>query len=262
MHRLIDLDRYPLDRPDSAQWRALADRCRADLERDGMFNLEGFLRPGIAEAAARALHADFATRSFFHRRSHNIYFTDRIDGLADDHPAQTRIETANHTLCGDQLPERPLPALYHWQPLHRFLATVMEMPALYPMDDVIAGVNAIAYGDNEALNWHFDRSEFTTTLLLQAPLAGGVFEYRSALRSDTDPNYDGVAALLQGRDPEIRQLPLEPGTLNVFRGRNTAHRVSPVEGDKARIIAVLSYYPRPGVAFSKAERIGFYGRAG
>ena len=50
-----------------------------------------------------------------------------------------------------------------------------------------ARVNVMAYRAGDALNWHFDRSEFTTTCLLQAPAAGGEFQYRSALRSAADP---------------------------------------------------------------------------
>jgi hypothetical protein len=56
------------------------------------------------------------------------------------------------------------------------------------VDQVLARVNVMAYHDGEALNWHFDRSEFTTTLLLQNPEAGGLFEYRSDLPSDSNPN--------------------------------------------------------------------------
>ena len=55
-------------------------------------------------------------------------------------------------------------------------------------------------------------------------------------------------------------MPLQPGTLNVFRGRNTAHRVTPVRGKKSRMIAVFSYFDRPGVVFTESERLGFYGR--
>ena len=50
-------------------------------------------------------------------------------------------------------------------------------------------------------------------------------------------------------------------TLNVFRGKNTAHRVTTVEGGRERMIAVFSYYEKPGVMFSHEERVGFYGRA-
>ena len=34
-----------------------------------------------------------------------------------------------------------------------------------------------------------------------------------------------------------------------------------VEGERERMIAVFSYYERPGVMFTEEERIGFYGRA-
>lgn len=56
-------------------------------------------------------------------------------------------------------------------------------------------------------------------------------------------------------------MTLRPGTLNVFRGKHTAHRVTPVEGSRERMVAVFSYYEQPGVLFSAEERTGFYGRA-
>jgi predicted 2-oxoglutarate/Fe(II)-dependent dioxygenase YbiX len=119
----------------------------------------------------------------------------------------------------------------------------------------------MSYRDGEALNWHFDRSEFTTTLLLQEPLEGGKFQYRSNLRTAENPNYEGIAAVLDGRDPDVKTLTLEAGTLNVFRGVNALHRVTPVQGSKERMIAIFSYYENTGVMFSDEESIGFYGRA-
>ena len=56
------------------------------------------------------------------------------------------------------------------------------------------------------------------------------------------------------------QLEQAAGTLNVFLGVDTAHRVSRVAGATARIVAVLSHYDRPGMAFSDSERMGFFGR--
>ena len=166
------------------------------------------------------------------------------------------------TVCGDRIPASLVTRVYEWQPLIDFLAAAMDKPRLYRMADPLARINVMVYRAGDALNWHFDRSEFTTTCLLQAPLAGGEFQYRSGLRSDADPNYEGVGRLLSGEDDQVQSLPLTPGTLNVFKGRNTAHRVSPVEGGQARIIAVFSYYETPDVAFSDAERLGFYGRNG
>lgn len=260
MRQILDLDRYPLDRPGSPGWETLVQRCRADLVRDGMYNLEGLVRPEALERAVAELRPVIDTLSFTHRRRHNIYFRKEIPGLAADHPALAMTETVNHTVCADQILQAVPLWIYEWSPFITFLAATMDKDALYPMRDGLARVNVMAYRDGEALNWHFDRSEFTTTLLLQAPDEGGDFVYRTDLRNNSDPNYDGVARLLRGEDPEVKSLKLSAGTLNVFRGKNTAHKVSTVRGSRERIIAVFSYFDRPGVVFSREDQIGFYGR--
>ena len=262
MRQFLDLDRFPLDRPDGAGGRAVLARCRHDLRETGMFSLPGLIRPQALERCVAEVEPELRTAAFTHSREHNIYFDDAIEGLEPDHPALARFMTVNHTVCGDQIPASLVTRMYEWRPLVGFLAAAMDKPRLYPMADPLARVNVMAYHAGDALNWHFDRSEFTITCLLQAPAAGGEFLYRIGLRSDADPNYEGVGHLLAGQDDRVRTLALTPGTLNVFRGRNTAHRVTPVEGDRARIIAVFSYYERPDVAFSDAERLGFYGRKG
>lgn len=262
MHSFLDLDRYPLHRPGTEAWQDLVQRCRDDLARDGMFNLHGFMDRTVAQGAAQALAPRFEREGFHHQREHNIYFSKSLPDLPEDHPALTRFTTSNHTLCADQLAETPMDRLYHWPEFAQFLAACMGKPALYTMADPLAGLNVMSYQEGQQLNWHFDRSEFTTTLLLQAPQQGGEFLYRTDLRSPVNPNYDGVARLLRGEDPDLRSLSVVPGTVNVFRGKNTPHRVAPVRGADARIIAVFSYFETPGVTFSDDERIGFYGRAG
>lgn len=258
---LIDLTRYPLDREGSPEWQALVARSKAALAEGGMFNLEGFLKPGVPEAAVAEVRPVMDTRSHEHRRAHNIYFKPEIPGLAPDHPALRKVETISHTVCADQIGGSIVLTIYEYEPLIRFLAATMDKPRLHAMEDPLARANVMSYRAGEALNWHFDRSEFTTTLLLQKPLEGGDFEYSTNLRSDDNPNYDGVARLLAGNDPNLRVISAQPGTLNVFRGKNTAHRVTPVGGERDRMIAVFSYYERPGVLFSAEERLGFYGRA-
>lgn len=261
MRDILDLDRFPLDKPGTPEWEALVARCRADLARDNMFNLDGFMRPEIAQSEADHFAHRFEAESFLHEREHNIYFLKSIPGLAEDHPALTRFRTSNHTICGDQIEGSAVLKLYQWAPFAQFIAATMDKEVLYQMEDTMARLNVMSYHEGQELNWHFDRSEFTTTLLLQPPDEGGAFAYRSDLRSADDPNYEGVARLLSGQDDAVRLMTVTPGTVNVFKGRNTAHRVTPVKGSRARIIAVLSYYERPGVQFSDEERIGFYGRA-
>ena len=257
---LLDLERWPIDDNNTEAYRSLVSSCQRDLKSEGLFSLHGLMRPKAISAAISALAPTMETDSFTHAREHNIYFKDNLTDITPDHPALQRCHTVNHTLGGDQLANNPVTQIYEYPPLAGFLADVMGVSNLYLMEDHIARLNVMSYRDGEALNWHFDRSHFTTTLLLQNAAAGGHFQYRRGLRSDNDPNYDGVAKLLRGEDREVHTLELEPGTLNVFLGKNTAHRISTVEGDDERLIAVFSYYDRPGVLFSREERVGFYGR--
>lgn len=262
MDHVLDLDRYPLHQLQSGAGRKLIAGCRADLTEKGMFNLEGFVRPQALEQCVAEVKPILDRAAFTHRRNHNIYFRDEVSDLAADHPALRRFETVNHTICADQIPSSIVCLIYEWPPLIDFLAATMGKTRLHPMADLLARANVIAYRAGEALNWHFDRSEFTTTLLLQSSDCGGEFQYRSDLWSESHPNYDGVARLLANADSAVQTLPLAPGTLNIFKGKYTAHRITPVEAERERIVAVFSYYEKPGVVFSEDERIGFYGRAG
>lgn len=256
----LDLDRYPLHQPDNRRTLEVAASCRVALEQTGMFTLTGLMRSSAVLAAVGQIKPLMAAKSFTHHRSHNIYFESHMEGVTEDHLALAQRETVNHTLCADQMPDTIICQIYEWQPLADFLAAVLGKSCLYAMSDPLARANVMSYHHGEALNWHFARSEFTVTLLIQALDAGGEFQYRSGLRTDSDPNLDGVARLLRGEDSEVKTLQLTPGTLNVFRGKNTAHRVSTTVGERERMVAVFSYFERPGVNFSVEERLGFYGR--
>jgi len=258
---IVDVGRYPLDRPGSPEWQALVERCVADLDERGMFELPGFLHPDVVDRTRDTLLPRMANESFAVRRMHNVYFLSHVEGLDPEHPALRKILTANHTLCADQLLDTALTDLYEWPEFRQFIAATVGLPELHLMADPLARVNVLSYRPGQALNWHFDRSEFTTTLLIQAADEAGIFEYRRELRTETDPNYEGVGRLVSGDDPDVIRCAVEPGALNVFRGRNTAHRVTTVEGERERMIAVFSFYEKPGVMFSDEENLGFYGRS-
>ncbi len=111
------------------------------------------------------------------------------------------------------------------------------------------------------LGWHFDNSALAVTMLLQAPRAGGVFEYIPAVR-DTDAGdmaFDRVGAVLDGTE-NVHQLAFDPGALVLFRGRDAIHRVTPVQGDITRLLVVFAYNEAPGIALSASARTTFYGR--
>ena len=259
--RSIDLGKYPIHQLDSTTGIELVDRFRSELKTTGVLTLSGFLRRSVVEECVAQLSPIIEKESFVHNREHNIYFDDDLDKVAADASVMARMHTTSLTVCGDQITSSVLWDLYQWQPMIDFIAAIVGKDRLYPMDDPLAGLNIKSMRNGDVTNWHFDRSEFTITLLLQQPTSGGVFQVRRNLRSDGDPNYSGVGKLLEGEDREVRSFHPEPGTLTVFLGKHSAHRVSPVAGSRKRIVAVFSYFDSPGVRFSDEDRIQFYGRS-
>ncbi len=261
MRELINLKTYPIDKPESAAYKKLVAQCRADLSNGGMFNLPGFIQPEAILKAISEVEPVLLTDSFKHHRQHNIFFRDEVPGITVDHPAMRKFDSINHTICADQIDGSVVVRVYEYPPLRRFIADTMEKDDLHLMDDPLARVNVMATREGEALNWHFDQSEFTTTIMLQASREGGQLEYRSEIHTPQEPDFDAVARLVDGENSENKIATLTPGTLNVFRGVNTPHRVTTVHGAQDRIMTIFSFYEQPDVTFSNDMRIGFYGRA-
>jgi len=74
-----------------------------------------------------------------------------------------------------------------------------------------------------------------------------------------DMNFEQTEAILSGSHP-VESLTMDPGTLVLFRGRNSMHRVTPVTGDTTRMLVGLAYNSQPGIALSESASNTFYGR--
>jgi hypothetical protein len=53
---------------------------------------------------------------------------------------------------------------------------------------------------------------------------------------------------------------MRPGTLMLFEGRHSMHRVTPVIGDVPRQVALLAYDTRPGTDSTDLLKLVRYGR--
>lgn len=256
---LVNLARYPITTSGDAG--GLIARCREEWRDQGSFSLEGFLTPEALTRCVEEIEPLMASRSYHHEKDHNIYFSNGEDIPSILNNPAFRQHSSNRTLTADQLEGLIIRWIHHWPPLARFLEAVLDKPALYPMADPLAGVNVMGYAAGDQIGWHFDRAEFTVTLLLQRPEIGGLFQYRHNLRDITEPNHTGVARLLAGQDGAVTDLPIEPGALNVFAGYRSPHHVTPAAGERMRLVAVLSFMEQPRVMFSAEDRRRFYGRA-
>jgi hypothetical protein len=94
-------------------------------------------------------------------------------------------------------------------------------------------------------------NEFTVTLMLQSAESGGEFEVAPKIRSDADPAYGEVQKVLDGDHSRVIRVDRAPGSLVIFHGRNSLHRVSPVRGARTRLVAVMCYEPAPEIAGSQ-----------
>ena len=63
-----------------------------------------------------------------------------------------------------------------------------------------------------------------------------------------------------GTSDRVRTMSGAPGTLALFRGHWSPHRVTPVEGNQMRVNAVLSYARTPGQRLKEETYRLFYGR--
>lgn len=172
------------------------------------------------------------------------------------------MNTAKDTVAYADIPaEHLIRQIYESDEVLAFIKDVLALDALYRHADPLAALNLQGFTAGQQLGWHFDRSDFSVTLSLQAASAGGDFEYVRMLRNENDDCYDAVRQFLD--DPKTQQievLPQVPGTLTLFRGRYSLHRVTPVEGDRLRLNAVFAYVDQPNVEFSAYARQLFYGR--
>jgi hypothetical protein len=112
---------------------------------------------------------------------------------------------------------------------------------LYRYSEPRGSLNVTAMRAGDELGWHFDACELVASIMLRASEGGGAFEYVADIRSPDDANEAGIAAVLMGRTATARRVDLAPGDLLLFRGRHSLHRVAPIVGGTARLVALMSF---------------------
>ena len=154
----------------------------------------------------------------------------------------------NHQIGNDS----PLRQIYYYQPLTEFLRELCGFEQFYRSDCPHLALSAKIARDGDTDGWHFDTNDVVFSLLLQAPEAGGVFEYAPFLRSQDNENYSGVARVVADPRNEAQRPTMGLGDFNVFMGDLSLHRVTPVHGARHRIVALFCYDQRPGQVFDQS----------
>jgi hypothetical protein len=260
IEEIVDLDRYPIASPEPNAAQHLVQRCRAELRAQGACQLEGFMRPD----AVQAVLADaLASERLAHRTeaTHNAYFVDDDPELPADHPRRLRVRSAKRATGWNRIgPRSPLRALYEWDGLTEFIRAALQLPALHRDADPVGACSVMLYDEAGELGWHFDNSEFAVTLMLQASEDGGSFEFVPRIRDAREERYGDVGAVLAGARGGVLSMNGAAGTLALFEGRYSIHRVTQVLGSRPRVNAVLAYAREPDHRLTELNRDLFYGR--
>lgn len=252
---LVNLERYPLD-----DW-LFVNQCKANLEREGVLALACFVQTE-ALSVLKTEAIDSKHLAYFCSQAHTVYLSAPDPQYPDSHCRNIQIVSSKGCVTDDQVSHKSaLRTIYNSDQFKKFLCDVLDEPVLYPYADPLSSINVHYYETGQELGWHFDNSSFAITLTIQAPETGGELEYIRQLRNMAlgDMNYGGVQQVLDGKTAPKR-LTFTDGMLVLFRGKDTLHRVTPVQGKKDRIQVVLAYNCEPGRPLSEEARRTFYGR--
>ena len=239
---------------------SFVERGRAQMRETGACEIRDFVRPDALEAFVADARA-VAPRAHPSGGLGTVYLGLPDETFPPDHPRQWLGNYGVGAVAYDLFPaESPIRRLYEWGELREFVAAILGLDVVYPYADPLGALNLAVMGDGDELQWHFDQTDFVVSLALQDADDGGDFEVAPFIRSAGDERYDDVAAVLDGRRDRIVTLPMTPGTLLVFAGRHSLHRVSPIHGSTPRLVALLGYDSEPGTMSSELLKAVRYGR--
>lgn len=257
--QVIDLDRYPIHVSGEARRQLVAD-VQKDVRSVGCAVIKQFVKPSAIPAlvAEGDRVAHLGHRNF---NRTNPYFTQLPPDLPDTHPLRRFYDRSNAFVPADNFGDDSIiRAMYEWPAFAPFIHEVLEEPSFYRYADPLADVIINLAEEGNGFPWHFDTNNYTVTLAIQNADDGGEFEYSPNLRTPTDENYDGVGRVLDGDQTLIHSLHLEPGDLQIFKGRYSLHRVTPLSGPTMRYVAIFSFTEMEGIVGSPERTKQLYGR--
>jgi hypothetical protein len=254
---LLDLDRWPVVGPGRAE---LVTRARDLLADDGIVVLSGFLRPDALELLV-AESVALVPQGHHSEVENTPYLSLPDDAFPTGHPRRHLVRSSLTAVAYDRFGGgSALRALYEWEPLAGFVRDILGLDEIHRYADPLGALNVASMSDGDELGWHFDQTDFVTSIALRSAEVGGDFEVARHLRDGVDERSAAVASVLDGSDEVVTHVGFEPGALMIFAGRHSMHRVTPIQGPTSRLVALLAYDSRPGTDSSELLKLVRYGR--
>ncbi|MBZ9568760.1 hypothetical protein [Modicisalibacter tunisiensis] len=257
---IVDLQRYPITQLSGDAGQALIDACRRQLAEDGCVVLERFV-PEEALARLERETERLSPEAHYNQNETNPYNSSGDPSLPDSHPRNRFDDRTNGFVAGDRIDDSTIiRQIYRHPDFQRFIATVVGVDEIHQYADPLADlvVNVLREGCQHP--WHYDTNEFIVTMMTRQSEGGGRFEYAPGIRSPEGENFEGVQEVLDGDRSRLKSLDLKPGDLQIFFGRYSLHRVTPVEGQRERHTVIFAYAKEPGFIGQPERARRIFGR--
>ena len=257
---LVDLERYPVDDLASPRRRDLIENAKASLRESGLASFPGFLtEKGLATLVAEV--ESLKGKAYARDLLRFIYPQETLDpSLPADHPFRKPQPLIQRMLSADLFDgESELRKIYEWGGLPPFFAEILDQSVHHILDPFLS-LAVIMMNNGQTHDWHFDGNDWVVTLLLQRPESGGEFEFVPHTRDKDNPGLDRVEAVLRGTSEEVISVTQDAGTLVLFYGDQSLHRVAPSNGSRDRMVAAFSYDNAPGFVFNEKVHMNASGR--
>ncbi len=257
---LLDLNRYPIEDLSHPKRAQLIEQYRSAIDQTGAAEIAGFLtEEGTRRMTQESITLE--TRAFHNALVGNAYLDDPDPSWPADHARRMTEPSSLGVIAYDQIPESHLiRQIYEWDPLMHFIKDILGLGAIYRYADPMGALNISVMKDADYLRWHFDQTDFVTSLSIRNANEGGHFEFAPLIRTPNQENYPLVKAVLEGARERVHPLANMPGTLVLFKGRHSLHRVTPIEGPISRLIGLFGYDTKPGTQSSEYLKRIRYGR--
>lgn len=257
---IIDLERYPIVDLDSEAGAEFLAECQRHMDDHGWCNLAGFLRKDALDRLNGEANDLLPTAEILQVKR-NIYQGAIDPSLPEDDPRRQEFTHIAIQLADDQIPPQTgLKRLYHSEILTEFVRRVQRKDQLYRCADAFQALNVVALQPESWHAWHYDTTECTVTLLLQAAEAGGEFTFLPNSRTDDGEDREAVDRLLAGDMSHAQTFSRGAGAFTLFRGGYSLHGVTRVEGTTPRISAIMTYDEQPNRVIDDEINIRIYGK--
>ncbi|MBP6730123.1 MAG: hypothetical protein KA129_10880 [Microthrixaceae bacterium] len=246
----------------SPRGRSGRARLREAFAASGVAVVERFASDALVESSVAIADSDPSIGHFAESWSTPYLAAPRADvGREDgDAPRAPGLRSALTAIAADRIPAgSPLMRLYESAHMRSLVAAIVGVDEVFDYADPLGRLNLAVMGVGDELAWHFDMTDFVVSVGIRPAGGGGDFDVVRDLRGSPD-EVERIAAVCAGSWDGWRRLPIEPGTLMVFAGRRSMHRVAPITVGPERVVALLAYDARPGTDSTDELKLVRYGR--